>query len=175
MVQKDRRIRLVNEVLNGIKVIKLYAWENHFREDVENIRKKELAIFKQIAYFNTVDSFSWKCTPYMVSTYFTFLSNYMLKNIKVSLAAFGTFVLTSDESLTAERAFVALSLFNILRFPISMLPRLISNIVQASVSLKRLTTFLLNDELDPDNVHNIEGAATGKMLCKMMSLMCCYR
>ena len=93
----------------------------------------------------------------------------------MSLAAFGTFVLTSDESLTAERAFVALSLFNILRFPISMLPRLISNIVQASVSMKRLTTFLLNDELDPDNVHNIEGAATGKMLCKMMSLMCCYR
>ena len=79
MVQKDRRIRLVNEVLNGIKMIKLYAWENHFREDVENIRKKELAIFKQIAYFNTVDSFSWKCTPYMVSTYFTFIKLYAQK------------------------------------------------------------------------------------------------
>jgi len=69
----------------------------------------------------------------------------------------------SNESLTAEKAFVALSLFNILQFPIVMLPNLISGIVQASVSLKRLTTFLLNDELDPDNVHNIEGAATGKI------------
>ena len=92
----------------------------------------------------------------------------MLKNLKVSLAAFGTFVATSNESLTAERAFVALSLFNILKFPISVLPQLISIIIQASVSLKRLNTFLLNDELDPDNVHNIKGAATGKMLCKMM-------
>ena len=83
--------------------------------------------------------------------------------LKVSLATFGTFVLTSNESLTAERAFVALSLFNILQFPISLLPFVISSIVEASVSLKRLTTFLLNDELDPDNVHNIEGAATGKI------------
>ena len=83
--------------------------------------------------------------------------------LKVSLATFGTFVLTSDESLTAERAFVALPLFNILQFPISLLPFVISSIVEASVSLKRLTTFLLNDELDPDNVQNVEGAATGKI------------
>ena len=81
--------------------------------------------------------------------------------LKVSLSTFGTFVATSDESLTAERAFVALSLFNILKFPIAVFPRLISGIVQASVSLKRLTAFLKNDELDPDNVHNIEETTVG--------------
>jgi len=81
--------------------------------------------------------------------------------LKVSLATFGTFVFASNESLTSERAFVALSLFNILQFPMSMLPYVISNIVQASVSLKRLTTFLQSDELDPDNVHNIEGTSVG--------------
>ena len=68
MVQKDRRIRLMNEVLNGIKVIKLYAWEDHFQKDVENIRKKELAIFRRITYLNTVESFSWACTPFLVIT-----------------------------------------------------------------------------------------------------------
>ena len=57
-----------------------------------------------------------------------------------------------DERLTADKAFVALSLFNILRFPLSMLPMLISNIVQASVSVKRLRNFLKNEELDPDIV-----------------------
>ncbi|XP_065898603.1 multidrug resistance-associated protein 1-like isoform X2 [Dysidea avara] len=144
MAQKDRRIRIMNELLNGIKVIKLYAWEDHFEKDVGNIRNKELSILKQTAYLNIGGSFSWTCAPFMVS-----------------LATFGIFVLTSDESLTAERAFVALSLFNILRFPMSMLPRLISSIIQASVSLKRLTTFLQNDELDPDNVHNIEETTVG--------------
>jgi len=162
MAQKDCRIRVMNEVLNGIKVIKLYAWEDHFQKDVEDVRKKELAIFRLITYLNTVESFSMLCTPFLVSTLLLF--NNVLSLLKVSIATFGTFVVTSNESLTAERAFVALSLFNILRFPMSMLPRLISSIVQASVSLKRLNTFLQNDELDPDNVHNIEGAAVGMIM-----------
>ena len=83
--------------------------------------------------------------------------------LQVALATFGTFVATSDEPLTAERAFVALSLFNILRFPLSMLPFLISNIVQASVSLKRLSKFLQNDEIDPDNLETREEAASGML------------
>ena len=45
-----------------------------------------------------------------------------------------------------------------------MLPYVISSIVQASVSLKRLSTFLQNDELDPDNVCNIEGTANGMLV-----------
>ena len=42
-----------------------------------------------------------------------------------------------------------------------MLPNLISNIVQASVSLKRLSKFLQNDEIDPDNLETREQAASG--------------
>ena len=88
------------------------------------------------------------------------LRSYLLF-FQVALATFGTFVATSDEPLTAERAFVALSLFNVLRFPMSTLPNLISNIVQASVSLKRLSTFLQYDEIDPDNLETREQAASG--------------
>ena len=71
---------------------------------------------------------------------------------------FGTFVWVNannpdpDGQLTSEKAFVALSLFNILRFPLTMLPTVITNIVQASVSVKRLRTFLKKPELDPDSV-----------------------
>ena len=81
--------------------------------------------------------------------------------LKVALATFGTFVAAHDKPLTAERAFVALSLFNILRFPLSMLPFLISNIVQVNVSMKRLSTFLQQDEIDPDNLETREQAASG--------------
>ena len=66
MEQMDRRIRLMNEVLNGIKVIKLYAWEDHFHDDVQKIRQKELAILRHIAYLNAVSSFTWTCTPFLV-------------------------------------------------------------------------------------------------------------
>ena len=54
--------------------------------------------------------------------------------MQVSLATFATYSLVNlndpDNRLTPDKAFVALSLFNILRFPLAMLPMLISNLVQ---------------------------------------------
>jgi hypothetical protein len=79
--------------------------------------------------------------------------------MQVSLATFATYALVNRNNpdpnarLTADKAFVALSLFNILRFPLSMLPMLISSMVQASVSVKRLRNFLKNEELDPSIVN----------------------
>ncbi len=56
--------------------------------------------------------------------------------VQVSLATFSTYSLANlnnpDERLTADKAFVALSLFNILCFPLAMLPTLISQLVQVS-------------------------------------------
>ena len=76
--------------------------------------------------------------------------------MQVTLATFTTYSLAylnnPEERLTADKAFVALSLFNILRFPLAMLPMLISNIIQASVSVKRLGNYLKNEELDPNIV-----------------------
>lgn len=34
MGNKDARVKLMNEILNGIRVIKLYAWETPFLEKV---------------------------------------------------------------------------------------------------------------------------------------------
>ena len=99
---------------------------------------------------------------------------------QVSLTTFAVYVLSSEENvLDAEKAFVSLSLFNILRFPLSMLPQLIASLVQVSptllfhflfrftfdfvfislfvvqqvtVSVKRVQKFLSNAELDPDQI-----------------------
>ena len=67
MEQKDRRIRLMNEVLGGIKVIKLYAWEDHFQRDVQDIRQKELVILRNTTYLNAIASFTWTCAPFLVN------------------------------------------------------------------------------------------------------------
>lgn len=54
--------------------------------------------------------------------------------------SFATYVLLDEKNiLDSEKAFVSLSLFNILRFPLSMLPMMISNLVQVRQSLKLLT------------------------------------
>jgi len=73
----------------------------------------------------------------------------------------------TNHRLTAERAFVALSLFNIIKMPLSMLPYLVSMIVESSVSMKRLSTFLQYDEIDPENVETREQAAVGMVTMLM--------
>nr|AKC34057.1 ABCC1-like protein [Spodoptera litura]AKC34899.1 ABCC1-like protein [Spodoptera litura] len=138
MKYKDERVKLMNEVLNGIKVLKMYAWEPSFEDQILKIRNKEMNVLKQTAYLNSATSFIWSCAPFLVS-----------------LMSFGCFVLVNDtEVLDSKRAFVALSLFNILRFPLSMLPNVISNVVQTSVGIKRLNKFMNCDELDITSVEH---------------------
>lgn len=67
MKSKDDRIKLMNEILNGIKVLKLYAWELAFREKVLEIRQKELKILKKSAYLAAMGTFTWVCAPFLVS------------------------------------------------------------------------------------------------------------
>ncbi|KAI0230542.1 Multidrug resistance-associated protein 1 [Lamellibrachia satsuma] len=136
MKHKDSRIKLMSEILNGIKVLKLYAWELAFLNKVLGIRKDELKVLKKAAYLNAASSFTWSCAP-----------------VLVSLMTFAVYVLSSpDNVLDAEKAFVSLALFNIMRFPLNMLPMLMASLVQASVSVKRLKNFLKNEELDPKNL-----------------------
>uniref|UniRef100_A0A8D0A2U8 ATP-binding cassette, sub-family C (CFTR/MRP), member 3 n=1 Tax=Sander lucioperca TaxID=283035 RepID=A0A8D0A2U8_SANLU len=143
MQYKDSRIKLMNEILNGIKVLKLYAWENSFKEKVLAIRQKELQVLRKTAYLGALSTMAWTSAPFLVA-----------------LTSFAVYV-TVDENntLDAEKAFVSLSLFNILRFPLNMLPQVISSIVQASVSLKRIQNFLSHDELDPNSVDRKNTAA----------------
>uniref|UniRef100_A0A3Q2QHM4 Multidrug resistance-associated protein 1 n=1 Tax=Fundulus heteroclitus TaxID=8078 RepID=A0A3Q2QHM4_FUNHE len=138
MKSKDNRIKLMNEMLNGIKVLKLYAWELAFKEKVTAIRESELRVLKKAAYLGAVSTFTWVCAPFLVA-----------------LSTFAVYVLIDEENvLDAQTAFVSLALFNILRFPLNMLPFVISSIVQVSVSLKRLRAFLSNEELQLDSVEH---------------------
>ncbi|KAK1344840.1 hypothetical protein QTO34_013544 [Cnephaeus nilssonii] len=246
MKSKDSRIKLMNEILNGIKVLKLYAWELAFKDKVLAIRREELKVLKKSAYLAAVGTFTWVCTPFLTSTVshgvpthrvrfeqrpsapatydkplpeYYFLGNshdfylgssqepsgfngegphqgeervsgkalrldlaspsgkitveasgleprgegknglclspgFLLQQpSKVALCTFAVYVtIDKNNILDAQKAFVSLALFNILRFPLNILPMVISSIVQASVSLKRLRIFLSHEELDPDSI-----------------------
>uniref|UniRef100_A0A1B0DM26 ABC-type glutathione-S-conjugate transporter n=1 Tax=Phlebotomus papatasi TaxID=29031 RepID=A0A1B0DM26_PHLPP len=67
MKNKDERVKLMNEVLSGIKVLKLYAWEPSFEEQVLRIREKEVQVLKEQAYLNAGTSFIWSCAPFLTS------------------------------------------------------------------------------------------------------------
>ncbi|XP_051773178.1 LOW QUALITY PROTEIN: canalicular multispecific organic anion transporter 1 [Ctenopharyngodon idella] len=129
---KDSRMKIVNDILNGIKILKYYAWESSFESQVQEIREKELKVMRKYVYLSSVSIFIFSCAPAIVS-----------------LATFAVFVsVDSDNILDAEKAFTSISLFNILRFPLAMLPQLISSMVQTNVSKKRLEKFLSGSDLD---------------------------
>lgn len=66
MKNKDERVKLMNEVLSGIKVLKLYAWEPSFEAQILKIRNKEMKVLKEAAYLNAGTSFIWSCAPFLV-------------------------------------------------------------------------------------------------------------
>ncbi|OQV17365.1 Canalicular multispecific organic anion transporter 2 [Hypsibius exemplaris] len=138
MKYKDSRIRAITEVLNGIKVLKLYAWEESFEKQILAVREKELRQLQKGARLEAVSAFNWFVTPFLVS-----------------LCAFAVFVFSPDNVFTAEKAFVALSLLNILRHPLTMLPHTITIVIQSRVSIMRLSGFLKKEELDPSNVRSL--------------------
>ncbi|XP_065206736.1 multidrug resistance-associated protein 1-like [Planococcus citri] len=135
---KDERVKITNEVLSGIKALKMYAWETSFERKILEIREKEIKLLKSIANINTSVSFLWTSAPFLVS-----------------LITFAVFTFADPNNvLTAQIAFVSLSLFNIIKLPISLIPRMITNTVQAMVATKRINKFLNSGELDFDAVEH---------------------
>ncbi|KMY89968.1 multidrug resistance-associated protein 1 isoform X12 [Drosophila simulans] len=136
MKYKDERVKLMNEVLSGIKVLKLYAWEPSFEKQVLDIRDKEIATLRSTAYLNAGTSFLWSCAPFLVS-----------------LVTFATYVLTSEANqLSVEKVLVSIALFDLMKLPLTILPMLSVDIAETQVSVNRINKFLNSEELDPNSV-----------------------
>ncbi|KAG0424169.1 hypothetical protein HPB47_000084, partial [Ixodes persulcatus] len=145
MAFKDMRLRLTNEILNGIKVIKLNAWEPPFIEKVKKVRAKELSSLRKYSLLQSAFGFIWAITPFAAL-----------------LASFGTFLLVNPANqLSPSLAFTCLSLFMLLRLPVYLLPEVVSRFIKCRVSLKRLSEFLDEADLKEDMVGGVpeEGAA----------------
>ncbi|KAG2236972.1 hypothetical protein INT48_002041 [Thamnidium elegans] len=136
MGNKDARVKLMNEILNGIRVIKLYAWESPFLEKISFIRNDlELATLKKIGVLSAVQNFTWTSIPFLVS-----------------LSTFAVYVFISDSPLTSDVAFVAIALFGLLQFPLTVFPNVITSTIEASVSLYRIESYLSSQEIDRNAV-----------------------
>eukprot|EP01130_Rhizamoeba_saxonica_P012730 TRINITY_DN5400_c0_g1_i3.p1 TRINITY_DN5400_c0_g1~~TRINITY_DN5400_c0_g1_i3.p1 ORF type:complete len:1259 (-),score=257.85 TRINITY_DN5400_c0_g1_i3:635-4294(-) len=134
MTSKDKRNKLVNEVLSGIRVIKFFAWEESFAQKIMDIRDDEVSNLKTSKYLRAFLSFCWGVSP-----------------VLVSLVTFAMYTLLGN-NLNPEIAFTSIALFNIIRFPINALPMVINGLIESKVSLDRLHLYLTSDELDPNSI-----------------------
>jgi ATP-binding cassette subfamily C (CFTR/MRP) protein 1 len=121
---------------------RLYAWSTAFLNKLNYVRnEQELTTLRKIGAAQSFANFTWSTTPFLVSC-----------------STFAVFVLTTDQPLTTEIVFPALTLFNLLTFPLAILPMVISSIVEASVAVGRLTAYFTAEELQPNAVIHKDAA-----------------
>merc|ERR1711963_1370759 len=102
----DSRVKIMNEILNGIRIIKFYAWERPFKKEVAKVREKELRALTVLSYINSVGfSILLQSTP-----------------VITPILVFVTYVNIQDEPITASVVFTTIALFKLMRFPFSFLP-----------------------------------------------------
>lgn len=121
MKKKDERVKVVSEILGGMRVIKLYGWEMPFINRVNGIRDMEISMLKNISYVGAVTSCKLKLRSLLIVTFINIFPVspviWTTAPFLVSFVTFAIYVLLSDENiLDAKRAFVSLALFNLLRF-----------------------------------------------------------
>ena len=135
MAVKDVRLSATSEVLSGIQLVKCAAWENAFIERVTRKRDAELKHLWKYWLLNQITSITWAAVPNLVS-----------------LATFGAFTVLLKQDLDAATVFASLALFNILRFPMTMFPNTINNLIEAGVSLRRVRDFCMSAEVSSANL-----------------------
>ncbi|XP_068585945.1 multidrug resistance-associated protein 1-like [Cebidichthys violaceus] len=144
----DGRLRLMNEILNGVKILKFYAWEEAFLRRVGVLRDGELGALKRSQVLHSVSLASFNSSSFLIL-----------------FSVFAVYVSIDDQNvLDAQKIFVSVALINILKNPLSQLPFAMSTAMQAVVSLRRLGNFLSQDELKLDNVERLPQSFDGDAL-----------
>lgn len=138
MTAKDSRIKLMNEILAGIKVLKMYAWEIPFMKRILGTRLQEVNVIKKTGILTAMNNFTYACSP-----------------ILITIGSFSAYAL-SDPShiLTPQKVFVSMALFNLIRIPLTIFPTCLREVIKSYVSMKRIVEFLNADELDPNCVED---------------------
>ncbi|XP_004710924.1 ATP-binding cassette sub-family C member 10 isoform X2 [Echinops telfairi] len=121
---KDARVKLMTELLSGIRVIKFCGWEQALGTRVEACRARELGRLRVIKYLDAACVYLWAALP-----------------VVISIIIFLTYVLMGHQ-LTATKVFTALALVRMLILPLNNFPWVINGLLEARVSLDRIQHFL---------------------------------
>ncbi|KOB70923.1 putative abc transporter c family member [Operophtera brumata] len=134
-VRTDHRIRLMNEVIQSIEAIKMYAWENAFARIIGQARKKEMNVIKKMSWLRAV----------MISC--------VKLNTKVAILLSIITYISFNNELTAAKVFVIFSYYDILKYTlVDFLPLAITFTLEAYVSATRMQEFLLLPEIENQGV-----------------------
>ncbi|XP_072433976.1 ATP-binding cassette sub-family C member 4 isoform X3 [Chiloscyllium punctatum] len=130
----DNRIRIMNEVISGMRIIKMYAWETPFTNLIAQVRKKEIAKVLLSSYLRALNMASFFIASKMI-LFFTFLVYVLLGN-----------------TITASHVFVTVSLYSAVRLTVTLFfPAAIQTASEGLISIRRIKGFLILEEIKRPN------------------------
>ncbi|WCJ26433.1 ABC transporter C family member 10 [Euphorbia peplus] len=133
MHKQDERLKVITEALANMKVLKLYAWQTHFKNLIHGLREEELDCISKLLLqkaYNLV--LFWSC-PVLIPA-ITFWACHFLKI-----------------SLSASSVFTFLATLRSAQESVSLIPEVLKSFIEAKVSLDRIRRFLDEPELQKRN------------------------
>ena len=100
----DLRIRIISEIVQAIKLVKMLGWQQQIVSSVKRARATETASLVSLAMIKALN-----------------ITVSFVSSLLIIAATFSVYIAT-DDVLVSAKAFTVLSLFNVLRFPLIMLP-----------------------------------------------------
>ena len=149
MGKKDICMKTTTEALENIKILKLYNWENEFKNKILNARRVEMDFLaKRYVITNLNQTINWLC-PTLVSI--TTIGFYQIFN----------------NSFNISTMLIGLSIFSKLQNPVRMLPNIINQTLETTVSLKRIEEFLKQPDIDNNLIKRGEYDENGEFAIKI--------
>nr|CRX78939.1 hypothetical protein ls5930a1_00008 [Leucosporidium scottii] len=144
MAWTDKRAKLIQELLGGMRIVKFFAWEQPYLAKIDKIRRSELFHIRNLLVVRAANS-----------------------SVALSMPAIATVIAFLVYSATGHSQdpaiiFTSLTLFNLLRMPLMMLPMSLGTITDAYNACGRLTEVFLADtrtgtyEYKPESEYAVE-------------------
>ena len=129
----DARIRLISQAINGVRLMKINAWELAFQCIISKARQREMAAIYNLSYIKAMNESLYFCTP-----------------VVVGALTFITYTQTGGD-LTPQKIFTTLTLFNIIQFDLTkFFPLAVQGTAQAFVATNRIQKLLFLEEISAD-------------------------
>ncbi|XP_066299992.1 ATP-binding cassette sub-family C member 5-like [Branchiostoma lanceolatum] len=124
----DSRVRMTSELLNSVKLIKMYAWEKPFTKRIQDLRKREAKLLQKAGF--------WQAMVVGIGPALMTVS---------SIVTFTAHVMTGND-LTPEQAFTVLACFTILRSILMITPFAVRSLSEAIIATRRMKDLMIMEE-----------------------------
>ena len=128
--KKDKRMRLTTHTFHIIKILKLFGWEDEFRENIDNKRNDELINIKNILY---------------LTAFRTFVNSNL--SLLTSLASIGGYTYYYG-AMEVKTLFSSTKLVKEVAVPLVDIPQFITDLNSLMISLRRIQNFLVVKDIE---------------------------